>query len=102
MELPLNDISSGENFVKPNNNRFKTQGGVDASDLTSRLRYEEITNAAASTKKVYGAATANALAYGISDDATYTLKDKIGYPLTKTPVINPYTGKLTSCFKIYH
>jgi hypothetical protein len=84
--------------VKPNNPRFKTQGGVTASDLTTRIKYEEITNAANAAKNVYGAATADALAYGIRD-SSYTIKDTIGYPVTKTPVIDKYTGKIKQCIK---
>ena len=82
--------------VKMSNNRFKTQGGVSSSDLISRIKYEEITNAAAQTSNVYGSQTANALAYG-SNTTTYTNKDKVGFQVIPTPVIDKYTGELKKC-----
>jgi hypothetical protein len=40
-----------------------------------------------------GSQVGNAMSYGVSDHV-YTLKDKIGYPVTKTPVINKYSGEM--------
>ena len=82
--------------VKLSNNRFKTQGGVSSSDLTSRVRYEEITNIAAQTANAYGAETANALAYG-ANATIYTLKDKAGTRIIPTPVIDKHTGEVKAC-----
>lgn len=82
--------------VKPSNNRFKTQGGVSSSDLIARVRYEEITNAASQTANAYGAETANALAYGVNA-TIYTNKDRNGYGIVSTPVIDKYSGELKKC-----
>jgi hypothetical protein len=82
--------------VKPNNGRFKTQGGVSASDYIARARYEEITNAAAKTANAYGAETANALAYGVNA-TIYTKKDRVGSSINPTPVIDKNTGVLKRC-----
>lgn len=82
--------------VKPSNNRFKTQGGVSASDYIARTRYEEITNDASKTANVYGVETANALAYG-ANTTIYTKKDRIGTSINPTPVIDKNTGELKKC-----
>lgn len=78
---------------KPNNPQFGQQGAVSSSTLVSRKRYDTITSVGAKMKAPYGTATANALAYGVTDHQ-YTLKDKIGFPLKKTPVISKYTGEI--------
>ena len=80
-------------YYKPSNNRFGAQGGVSSSDMTQRLKYETITNNAAVFAKNYGSQVGNAMAYGVPDQP-YTIKDKIGFPLTKTPVIDKYTGEI--------
>ena len=82
--------------VKPSNGRFKTQGGVSASDYIARARYEEITNAASKTANAYGAETANALAYGVNA-TIYTKKDRVGSSINPTPVIDKNTGQLKRC-----
>jgi hypothetical protein len=89
-------------IVKKSNNRFYSQGGVSASDLVARVKYEEITNAASATANAYGAETTNALAYGVHSDI-YTKKDRSGYSIVKTPVITP-SGELKKCVtkKISH
>ena len=89
--------------VKPSNGRFKTQGGVSASDYIARTRYEEITNDASKTANVYGADTANALAYG-TNATIYTKKDKLGVSINPTPVVDKNTGELKKCItkKISH
>jgi hypothetical protein len=82
-------------IVKMSNNRFFSQGGVSSSDLVSRIRYEEITNAASQTANAYGAETANALAYGVNP-TIYTNKDRTGYQIIPTPVIDN-NGILKKC-----
>jgi len=82
-------------IVKMSNNRFFSQGGVSSSDLVSRIRYEEITNAASQTANAYGAETADALAYGVNP-TIYTIKDRIGYQIIPTPVIDN-NGTLKKC-----
>lgn len=84
-------------YFKPNNSQFCQQGGVSSSSLTNRIKYDTITTSAAKcSNTTLGMATANALAYGVSEKA-YTLKDKLGYPTKKTPFFNAYTGALTIC-----
>lgn len=78
---------------KPNNPQFSQQGAVSSSTLVSRKRFDVITKVGAKMKAPYGSATANALAYGVTDHQ-YTIKDKIGYPVKKTPIISKYTGEL--------
>ena len=86
-------------FYKPNNPRFSQQGGVSASASTNRLKYDTLTNSAYQYgKSSLGASVANAMSYGVSEQP-YTLKDKIGYPMKRTPVINKYNGKI-SCVQI--
>lgn len=78
---------------KPNNPQFAQQGAVSSSNLIVRKKYDTITNVGAKMKAPYGSATANALAYGVSDHQ-YTIKDKIGFPLKRTPVISKFTGEI--------
>jgi hypothetical protein len=78
---------------KPSNNRFATQGGVSSSDMTVRIKYEAITKNALNASAVFGSHVGNAMSYGVSEHL-YTTKDKIGYPVKKTPVIDKYTGEL--------
>lgn len=85
---------------KPNNPSFGVQGAVDSSARLQRLRYNTITNGAALTKSAYGAATAAALAYGVSEQA-YTAKTIVGDKPKLTPVINPLDGSLCAKRFIY-
>ena len=82
-------------FYKPSNSQFATQGAVSSSSLVTRKKYDTITDAAYKTNGILnvGTATMNALAYS-GTDSTYTIKDKKGYPIKKTPVISKYTGEL--------
>lgn len=80
-------------YYKPSNNRFATQGGVSSSDMTVRLKYEAISKSAYNTSGALGSQVANAMSYRPSDYA-YTIKDKLGFPEKKTPVIDKYTGEL--------
>jgi len=83
-------------YYKPNNSEFAQQGGVSASSQIARLKYNTITNNGGLFTRAYGPATGNALAYGGSDQ-TYTIKDKIGFPLTKTPIISKYQPDKVAC-----
>lgn len=80
-------------YYKPNNPQFAQEGGVSSSSYITRLKYDTITNNGAIFTKAYGSAVGNALAYTGSPDG-YTLKDKIGFPNTGTPIIpkNYYPG----------
>jgi hypothetical protein len=78
-------------YYKPSNNRFATQGGVSSSDMTTRLKYETIVRNGAEYSKKFGVNVGNAMAYGVKD-RIYTIKDKLGFPVETTPVIDKYTG----------
>jgi len=66
-------------MYKPNNPQFAQQGAVSASARLVRVKYNTINTIASTYTQAYGANTANALAYGVSERG-YTIKDKIGYP----------------------
>jgi hypothetical protein len=85
-------------YFKPNNPSFSVQGAVDASTLIQRIKYNTITDGANLIKSAYGSAAANALSYGVSENA-YTEKDVVGDKPIYTPIIQPKTGKLC---KKYH
>lgn len=87
-------------YYKPNNPNFGTQGAVDASTRLQRLKYETVTTGAGGVRSAYGDATANALAYGVSEQA-YTEKTQVGDKVIYTPVINPRTGKVCQKQFIY-
>jgi len=79
---------------KPNNMRFAQQGGASSGSLVARLKYEAITNTAATFAAPLGRQVANAMAYGVSDNV-YTIKTKMGYPGKRTPIISKSTGELS-------
>ena len=85
---------------KPNNPTFAIQGAVESSARIQRLKYNTITNGAALVKSSYGSAAANALAYGVSEQA-YTAKTVIGDKVKLTPSINPINGQLCKKRFIY-
>ncbi len=80
-------------YYKPNNPQFAQEGGVSSSSYITRLKYDTITNNGSIYSKAFGSAVGNALAYTGSPDG-YTLKDKIGFPNTGSPIIpkNYYPG----------
>ena len=80
-------------YYKPNNPQFAQEGGVSSSSYITRLKYDTITNNGAIYTKAFGSAVGNALAYTGSPDG-YTLKNKMGFPNTGTPIIpkNYYPG----------
>jgi hypothetical protein len=81
---------------KASNSRFYQQGGVSASDLIARKKYDEITSSAAKYQSAYGSSVANALAYN-AHDTSYTAKDKAGYPMKSTPVFSKYSDGFKKC-----
>lgn len=83
-------------FYKPNNPTFAQQGAVDAGSYILRRKFDSITNSVAKYRKVYGNAVASAMGYGPAN-SVYTYKDKVGFPLTRTPVISPYKPVGTCC-----
>jgi hypothetical protein len=83
-------------YYKPSNPGFAKQGGVSSSEVTSRSRYQAITNNAASFYSAFGSEVANALSYGVPSNG-YTIKDKIGYPNNSTPVFSKYRDEPIKC-----
>jgi hypothetical protein len=74
---------------KPNNPLFAQQGGASASAQIARRKYDTITKNGLLYTKSYGNQVGNALAYGSESDK-YTIKDKIGFPNIRTPIISKY------------
>ena len=77
-------------FYKPNNGKFGQQGATDSSSRITRLKYDTITDMGNTYRVAFdkygnGNGTANALSYGVSPNG-YTIKDKLGFPNTRTPV----------------
>lgn len=83
-------------YYKPNNPQFAQQGAVSAGDLITRKKYNSITNSTAAYRNAFGNHVANALAYGVPSNG-YTIKDKLGYPMKKTPTFNNYNSEMTEC-----
>jgi hypothetical protein len=82
-------------YYKPNNHQYAQQGAVSASSRITRLKYNAITTSASSYRNSFGPHVANALAYGVPANG-YTVKDKLGYPLPKTPTFTS-TGEQRNC-----
>lgn len=87
-------------YYKPNNPGFGVQGAVESSTRMLQLKYNTVTNGAGGVRSAYGDATANALAYGVSEQA-YTAKTQVGDKPLQTPIINPRTGQLCRKTFIY-
>jgi hypothetical protein len=81
-------------YYKPSNSKFGVQGSVDAGERIARLKFDTITKAGASYSAPFGRQTANALAYGTPGPG-YTIKDKIGYPIPKVPIVTKQGVYLT-------
>lgn len=82
-------------YYKPNNINYAQQGGVSSGDRISRLRYNTITTAGSTFRTAFGSQTASAYAYSVSPTSTLnSLKQKIGYPNKKVPIINKYTDTI--------
>lgn len=73
-------------YYKPNNPEFACQGAVSGSSFIARKRYDAITNSANKLRTTFGIQSAAAMAYGVPGPG-YTLKDRVGFPIIKTPVI---------------
>lgn len=82
-------------YYKPNNHQYAQQGAVSSSSRITRLKYNAITTSASSYRNSFGPHVANALAYGVPANG-YTVKDKLGYPLPKTPTFTS-TGEQRNC-----
>jgi len=80
-----------ELIYKPSNMKFASQGGVSSGERTLREKYNSVTNSGKLFKASYGQNLSSALAYGVGG-SMYSVKDKIGYRMTKTPVFDKNTG----------
>lgn len=83
-------------YYKPSNHGFATQGAVSSSDLINRRKYNTINTVAGTLRSAYGNHTANSLAYGVPSYG-YTIKDKIGYPMKKTPTFTKESDIMKTC-----
>jgi len=83
-----------EVYYKPNNAKYSSQGAVSSSSQLLRRKYDTITDVGNKMRTAFGNQTANALAYGTSYNG-YTIKDKMGYPNTCTPIIKT-TGSIST------
>lgn len=79
-------------YYKPSNITFGVQGSVDSSTYTHRSKFNAVNKGGYLSKSAFGDATANAMAYGVSEQPL-TLKSTTGFGITKTPVIDKITGK---------
>lgn len=104
-----NNLTDGKSFIcknnnsqtyrpiyNPNNTKFSTQGAVQSSHLLLKNKVNEINTVASSMVPVYGLNTANAMKYGVPNEGGITAKEKAGYPLTLTPIINN-NGNIDEC-----
>jgi len=64
--------------------------------LITRKKYNSITNSTAAYRTAFGNEVANALAYGVPSNG-YTVKDKLGYPMKKTPTFTKYSNEMKQC-----
>lgn len=83
-------------YYKPSNSQFGVQGAVSSSDRILRKKYDTITTVGGSFRSAYGAQTADAMAYGVSDYG-YTIKDKIGVEAKKIPKFSQYSNIMKVC-----
>jgi hypothetical protein len=81
---------------KPSNPQFAQQGAVSSGDLITRKKYNSITNSTSAYRTAFGNSVANALAYGVPENG-YTVKDKLGYPMKKTPTFPKYSDEMKKC-----
>jgi len=89
-------IKKCTNYYKPNNYQFAVQGAVSSGDLITRKKYNTITNNTEAYRKAFGTSVANALAYGVPPNG-YTLKERMGYPLKRTPTFRPESDEMRKC-----
>lgn len=83
-------------YYKPSNSQFGVQGAVSSSDRLLRKKYDTITTVGSSFRSAFGAQTANALAYG-SSAYGYTLKERTGFSVKRTPTFSLYSSEMRQC-----
>ena len=89
-------------YYKPNNPQFAQQGAVTASSLITRVKYNNITSNSLKYQSVLGSTVANAMAYSGDLSMPYTLKSKMGYPQSNTPVFTStgFTSVANTCVRV--
>lgn len=91
-------------YYKPSNYQYAEQGGVSSSSRTQRLKYNNIMTVAGRMAP-YNMALANSVAYDVPvPDYPNTVKDKVGYKLTATPVVKEFgdNTQLDRCKKFIY
>jgi hypothetical protein len=83
-------------YYKPSNSQFGVQGAVSSSDRLLRKKYDTITTVGSSFRSAFGAQTANALAYS-SSAYGYTLKERTGFSMKRTPTFSAYSSEMKQC-----
>ena len=83
-------------YYKPSNSQFGVQGAVSSSDRLLRKKYDTITTVGSSFRSAFGAQTANALAYS-SSAYGYTLKERTGFSVKRTPTFSAYSSVMKQC-----
>ena len=81
---------------KPNNEKYATQGAVSSSSRLHRLKYNTITDNAASFKSAYGASAASAGKYRTYGGSPYFIKSKIDNTCNNRPLLK-YRQKSQVC-----
>jgi hypothetical protein len=76
-------------YYKPSNSKFAQQGAVNSGSYLLRKKFDTITDNTVMYRKAYGNQVASAMGYG-SAQGVYTYKDKIAFPVKKTPVFPSY------------
>lgn len=89
-------------YYKPNNPQFAQQGAVSASSLITRVKYNSITSNTLKYQSALGSSVASAMSYSGDISMPYTLKSKIGFHETKTPVFNKtgFISVQSSCVRV--
>jgi hypothetical protein len=80
----------------PSNKEFKQQGAVSASSRIHKLKYDTVTNGAATFKSAYGASAQNAGSYKTYGNTPYFVKSKIDNSCSNRPLMK-YRQKKTVC-----
>lgn len=91
-------------YYKPSNYQYAEQGGVSSSSRTLRVKYNNIMTTAGRMAP-YNMALANSVAYDVPvPDYSNTVKDKVGYGITATPVVKEFgdNTKLDRCKKFIY
>ena len=88
--------SSVDFTYKPSNKDYHTQGAVSSSSRLHRLKYNTITDSAASLKSAYGASAASAGKYRTYGGSPYFIKSKIDSNSNIRPLLK-YRQKSEIC-----